>query len=303
MFTNGMVRTRNNCPVCCKEGNIEILNLPMTDPILVEFQKYEKHYSSLMWKEYTSSAFENYRFIVVKCIKCGSFYQKHVLSTQGMEILYNNWLDQKKLKLYYSSMKVDENEKYRLAFISKYFHNKINILDYGAGYGNFLKLAHNKNMNLFAYDLGNEKNDFLSSDLHVQIIDSLESYDDFFDFINMSQVLEHVPEPAILISNLTRALKKGGLIFISTPNCRGINRLLTNMNFNQRLWTMISPFQHINAFDNSSLKLICRSNNLTPFNFIKMLKYLITNIASSKFFFKQVYHHYLNTNLYFIKNN
>jgi 2-polyprenyl-3-methyl-5-hydroxy-6-metoxy-1,4-benzoquinol methylase len=45
-----------------------------------------------------------------------------------------------------------------------------------------------------------------------------ESIQDRFDVITLQHVLEHVPEPAGLLSHLGRLLSPGGLIFVQVPN-------------------------------------------------------------------------------------
>lgn len=50
---------------------------------------------------------------------------------------------------------------------------------------------------------------------------------DFFDLVLMSEVIEHLPQsPLIALSEINRILKKGGYVFITTPNiARSINRV------------------------------------------------------------------------------
>ena len=46
----------------------------------------------------------------------------------------------------------------------------------------------------------------------------------------MNQVIEHIPEPDILLKKLTTKLTKSGLIIISLPNVNSFWRLLFKEN-------------------------------------------------------------------------
>jgi SAM-dependent methyltransferase len=44
--------------------------------------------------------------------------------------------------------------------------------------------------------------------------------DGSFDAVTCFEVIEHVPEPAVLVRELARVLRSGGLLFVSTPHAR-----------------------------------------------------------------------------------
>lgn len=41
-----------------------------------------------------------------------------------------------------------------------------------------------------------------------------------FDVVNLAEVIEHVPDPLGLLSEIRRVLRAGGLLMLSTPNVR-----------------------------------------------------------------------------------
>lgn len=49
-----------------------------------------------------------------------------------------------------------------------------------------------------------------------------------FDAIEMGFVLEHVEDPALILSRFKKFLKPGGTLFVAVPNARSLHRLLGN---------------------------------------------------------------------------
>ncbi len=53
--------------------------------------------------------------------------------------------------------------------------------------------------------------------------------DDYFDAVTCFDVLEHVRRPEIVVRNMRRHLKRGGILFISTPNRNILRRLFFSL--------------------------------------------------------------------------
>lgn len=95
------------------------------------------------------------------------------------------------------------------------------ILDYGCGSGEYLLL-----MQPLGYSVqGAEFDPHLLTELShrgikitdVTTIDE-KQWDDQFDHITLSHVLEHVPNPQALLHRLARWLKPGGTLFVEVPS-------------------------------------------------------------------------------------
>lgn len=101
------------------------------------------------------------------------------------------------------------------------------ILDVGAGEGSFLQTASllRPSADLFAVDIHNyldpeilkKRAEFHICDLSTQ---QLPFDDNFFDYINCSHVLEHVPNPISVLKEMQRTLKPGGILYLETPDTR-----------------------------------------------------------------------------------
>ncbi|GAA4279542.1 class I SAM-dependent methyltransferase [Aquimarina mytili] len=97
------------------------------------------------------------------------------------------------------------------------------LLDLGAGTGDFLAFAQKLNWNIKGVEpnerakkLAEEKGVFLEPDTK-----SLES--EKFDIITMWHVLEHVPDLQLQINELKRLLKPGGHLVIAVPNFKSFD--------------------------------------------------------------------------------
>ncbi len=54
--------------------------------------------------------------------------------------------------------------------------------------------------------------------LHTQSVTSLEFADGTFDVVTMIEVLEHLPDTAVALSEIKRVLRPGGHLLLTTPN-------------------------------------------------------------------------------------
>ncbi len=73
-----------------------------------------------------------------------------------------------------------------------------------------------------------------------------------FDFIHMSEVLEHIAEPKKLLSLAVSLLKPGGVICVSAPNDFNPLQLMISDKQEKGSWWVV-PDHHLNYFDFESL--------------------------------------------------
>lgn len=93
------------------------------------------------------------------------------------------------------------------------------ILDYGCGTGEFINYMAANDWNAVGLEPSDEARAKINSRENLNLYRSIEELpDQKFDVITLWHVLEHVPEPASLISRLKQILKKDGLIFVAVPN-------------------------------------------------------------------------------------
>lgn len=101
------------------------------------------------------------------------------------------------------------------------------ILDIGSGKGQFLIAAAQLGMNAEGVELCEDYIDqtYKAAEQHGVTVrvtqgegERLPFSDETFDFLNLSEVIEHVEDPDMLLQEMYRVLKSGGKVYISVPN-------------------------------------------------------------------------------------
>jgi SAM-dependent methyltransferase len=70
-----------------------------------------------------------------------------------------------------------------------------------------------------------------------------------FDVVVASEILEHIPEPQKLISEVYRVLRPGGLLWATTPNSRSVSSRVLGAK-----WSAIGPPEHLHLFSRQGMK-------------------------------------------------
>ncbi len=128
------------------------------------------------------------------------------------------------------------------------------IMDVGCGLGyhcqNLYKFGVNEALGV---DISQETIDLLNTFKTISIFrkidickDDISEYNDKFDVIFSSDVYEHVQDPDIMLQNLYRMLKKGGVISVTFPNWlhHGQNQFKDVSEFEEKLSN--AGFRHYN---------------------------------------------------------
>jgi SAM-dependent methyltransferase len=265
---------RKACPVCHGSKRHVLLESLHNTPDFLNFIKCEKYYGDSYYNSYHQSAVKDLHFQAVVCDDCEMIYLTEVLNDHGMSILYNDWLDKILLRQHYENLPVNPYEEIILGVIKKSkarAGQSLRVMDFGAGYGKFCKVAVRLGYSTFAYDISDDKNDHMDG-LGITITSNLEQYNQFFDFIWVNQVFEHLAEPGEILLNLKKALKPDGIIFISVPNCKNIRQIISQKGFGNELKQLLSPHQHINAFTNHSLRQLGERHGLQPLQWPDFLR-------------------------------
>jgi spore maturation protein CgeB len=70
-----------------------------------------------------------------------------------------------------------------------------------------------------------------------------------FDVITAAELLEHLPEPRLLLEEVARLLRPGGLFWTTTPHARGLSGRVLGLK-----WRCIWPPEHLQLFSAGGLK-------------------------------------------------
>ena len=140
----------------------------------------------------------------------------------------------------------------RMRRVQKIFPRPGKALDIGCGQGTFLQLLKKGGWECHGTELTADsaaRASRLGISISVGEIDENRFPAHSFDLITLWHVLEHLPEPLKTLRNLTRLLKKGGILAISTPN---IDSLQAEVGRGQ--WFHLDPPRHLYLFSPRSLE-------------------------------------------------
>ncbi|MCQ1538192.1 class I SAM-dependent methyltransferase [Methanocalculus taiwanensis] len=225
--------------------------------------------AKLQWNQHSGYRVESAKgFDVIECERCGFKHIIPIPSTKELEEAYQHEYYTREKPLYLERHREDLDwwnlvyaERYEVLenFLSE---DRRRMLDVGSGPGFFLLHGKNRGWQVkgiepsvqaaeHSYGLGLDViNDFFSEESAALF--------GRFDAVNMSDVLEHIPEPASILSLVYDQLDEGGLVCISVPNDFNPFQLVLRDQMGFKPW-WVAPPHHINYFDFESLsKLIQR---------------------------------------------
>ncbi|MCA0446043.1 MAG: class I SAM-dependent methyltransferase [Bacteroidetes bacterium] len=142
------------------------------------------------------------------------------------------------------------------------------LLDIGCGLGIFLSIAKEKQWKVHGIESSEHAVQFAKKHFNIKYKQNLEELSQLgIDVIRLSHVLEHIPEPKDILTNIHRLLKSQGILVIIVPNREPLSATVVNWIrriFSQKpkLTGAIYPDMHVLGFSPSSL-----SNLITPFGF------------------------------------
>ncbi|MDR1871639.1 MAG: methyltransferase domain-containing protein [Deltaproteobacteria bacterium] len=154
---------------------------------------------------------------------------------------------------------------YGLDLAAAYLGEERDLLDIGAGNGDFVLLAQERDWRAVAMELNLESAASLESAGIKVIVKSLELSDiapGSFSLITMWEVLEHLTEPKTILYEVHRILPENGILLILVPN---VGSLVTRL-LHERSDTF-GGHSHLNHFNQASLTKLL---NLMGFEILEM---------------------------------
>lgn len=131
------------------------------------------------------------------------------------------------------------------------FHKTGNILDIGAGTGDFLEAFEQDNWRKFAIEPSDKLHTILKQK-QIQRFNNLIAFeDDSFEIITLWHSLEHIPNLEETLLELKRILKPNGIIFIAVPNHKSYDA-----KFYKTYWAAWDVPRHLWHFSRTGLKKI-----------------------------------------------
>lgn len=166
-------------------------------------------------------------FDLVECGNCSVIYFEPMPTIEQLAKFYS--------ATYYNFDRWREEGKGK-AFSKRLarWKEKGKFLDVGCATGFFINgIKNNSQWEVYGTDFGESAVKFAQEELGLNVFNGdladADFPDDFFDYVHVNNVLEHVLNPLSLLSEVKRIIKPDGKFFLSVPN--GFNDSLDLINF------------------------------------------------------------------------
>ncbi|MDP2709050.1 MAG: class I SAM-dependent methyltransferase [bacterium] len=158
--------------------------------------------------------------------------------------------------------------------LEKLYHNNFKLLDVGSRCGHILMGARALGYDCYGCDIlkyselyNNRFKRFgIKNSACLFPDDKIPYEDNFFDLAILSETIEHYNfHPAVVFKEISRVLKKGGLLLITTPNLARLNnriKILLGKSINYDIWLPYNDGIHYREYNDEELAYLLKSGGL-----------------------------------------
>ena len=144
----------------------------------------------------------------------------------------------------------------------------IKVLDFGCGWGNWLKQMSNYNfIECYGYDINKFKVESLNQ-LKIKALDNINDIRllGLFDVIICNDVIEHVDNPIQIIEELSSLLMPKGILYAAVPRFSNKNMVESALEMKKGKRLKLFHLGHINYLLPITFKKLMFSNGFKPIN-------------------------------------
>ena len=196
-------------------------------------------------------------FPLMKCTSCGHQFLDCNLTSGELTDLYTNYYPRKSLDI--STYRPYEEESGFHAWLGglgssafRWVPRGVRVLDVGCGFGQSLGYHAARGCDVYGVEADENIRRVIEKfgfKVHVGLFDDKQYSCNFFDYITLDQVIEHVTDPVTTLCGAARILKPGGIVILSTPNAQGLCARL----FGKRWINWHTPY-HLQFFTRQSMQ-------------------------------------------------
>jgi len=197
------------------------------------------------------------QFALQQCQRCGHKFLDCDLSSVQLTELYTNYYPRKSLDVenYTPHTEQDGFSAWFNGLGSSAFRwvpKNVRVLDVGCGFGESLGFHAARGCDVYGVEADENISRVVEKfgfKVHVGLFDDKVYEQNFFDFVTMDQVIEHVTDPLVTLRGVARILKPGGTAVLSTPNAGG-----WGARFFGRRWINWHTPYHLQFFTRKSMR-------------------------------------------------
>ena len=254
---------RHSCPFCEGTSAQKLYEIAYDAP---EMRAYlESFYAT--GKGVDHSVLDGCSYAVMECPDCSGLYQHQVPGDALMLKLYDEWIDPEaplKRKAsnplsYYASASA---EIMQLLSMFGRPPGQVKVLDFGSGWNEWALAAQGLGCDVTVCELSETR--IAHARAHgLPVIDYADIPGAGFDLVNTEQVLEHVPDPLVIMRHLLTGLADGGMLKVSVPDCDNFKERLKHADWTAPKGSKMSlnplaPLEHLNLFRPETLEKMAK---------------------------------------------
>ncbi len=277
-FENPFFKRRNICPICHSNKLCTLYKRSYFDSRMLNYLQIS-YYGYIDMECLKGQCFE-----ISECEECGFLFQPNILNDEGSNMLYDKWIDPVLADKWRSESKTDYAFLCSiLLYVERCFGiHGVNILDYGAGFGNFAMLAKG-----FGFDVSVlEFSESRAASLRACGLIAMKPGEEAgrtYHFIYVNHVLEHLSDPVCVLQKIRNVLCDNGLAYVAVPNCTGLKsklRIADSLTIEKFKHALLdcSALQHINCFTPATLQRIAQKAGFR----IMGKPFLVSNCTNKK---------------------
>ena len=302
-----MFLKRPECIICKQSNFKKVFNSSFIENNIKDYliNYYNQKNFDLM-----ENKIKNNFFSLNKCEECNFLWQENVPDGEFLDDLYENYIDKNTSLKKSSAHSQIRRDSFIIEFnkIKKRFNkdvSKINVLDFGCGWGNWALHAKNYGFNVFVFEVSKSRIAHLKEG-NLKLINNINDnyYKDFFHHIRCEQVIEHLTHLDEMIIIMNSLLTKKGVLMVSVPDGKKLINLKDYKEIKIKKGP-IQPLEHVNCFSNYSLKKLFFKNKFKPmlvFDIIyENLTLKIFSIKGIGNLLNQIYNQFYSTTIKFLK--
>tara|TARA_B100000787_G_C16194393_1_gene299693 strand:- start:1016 stop:1870 length:855 start_codon:yes stop_codon:yes gene_type:complete len=252
---------RDHCPICKTSEILSIYRLSYQDTKIKSF--FEYYYK----KKLNLDLIAQYDYNLLECQNCKFIFQQFIPDEFFSEELYENIISaqdslKKKQDNITSISKKYHNE---LSLLKNIFKNKkINILEFGAGWGFWSLEAKKFGFDVSCFELSKKRIDYMKSK-GLNVVNSIKNDSKKYDLIYSDQTFEHINDPMETLKLLDESLNSGGYILLNFPSSFRFKSKVKKNYVPKK--DEAHPLEHLNLFNRSSVNHLIKETNLKLINF------------------------------------
>ncbi len=162
-----------------------------------------------------------------RCDSCGAQFMNPPYSDEHLAHYYEEYNEAEQIGLWQEALTYCHD--FYLSLIER-FGRVGHLLDIGCGNGHLIRAALARGWTAEGFDVSDASTKRVTKELgitvHVGDFLNVDWPEKSFDLVTMHHVLEHVKEPAAYICRIHLLLRDDGLVFIASPNIRGLSHRL-----------------------------------------------------------------------------